>query len=80
MNNYQKPNILFQPLSLSENITESCTNGFNYADSQSCAIKVPGEDVTIFSTNATCIIYDPEMIDSICYHVPVSSGMSVFMS
>lgn len=81
MKKYVKPEISFQNLNLSTNISAGCEISSNQA-ALTCGVELPGyPGLIIFQDDSTgtCDAYMPGIEDSICYHVPVADS-NVFES
>ena len=75
MNNYSKPTIAFQKLSVSADISAGCSMQVSFAEF-SCPIMIPEWGETVFTAN-NCDWSNDEFY--ICYHVP-TAGTNVFGS
>ncbi|MBQ6164215.1 MAG: hypothetical protein IJK23_07050 [Clostridia bacterium] len=73
--NYQKPNIAFQKLAMTADLSTSCSMDVNYAEF-SCPVLIPEWGETVF-TSDTCDWSNDQFY--ICYHVP-TAGSNVFGS
>lgn len=79
MKKYITPDISFNILSLSTNISAGCEIISNN-DVAVCPVEVPGQPgFTIFQEGSGCIAYHPGYEDSICYHIPIAE-QNVFES
>ena len=73
---YVKPNIAFQKLSMSTEVSASCTMDLTFAEFV-CPVMIPEWGETIFTEASDCTWYNDEIY--ICYHVP-TAGSNVFGS
>ncbi len=80
MKKYIKPEISFQKLNLTTNISAGCEYTAQNAPN-SCPVEIPGQPgLTIFQENSgVCMLYSPSIGDTICYHVPTADA-NVFES
>ena len=74
-NMYSKPNITFQKLSMSSDLSAGCTMQISFAEF-SCPIMIPEWGETVFTAD-NCDWSNDEFY--ICYHVP-TAGTTVFGS
>jgi len=78
MKNYIKPDIMFQTLALSTDVSAGCAIISNKNPGE-CAVAVPDyPGLTVFP-EGTCVAYVPGYEDQVCYHVPIAD-MNVFES
>ena len=80
MKKYVKPDISFQKLNLSTDISAGCAQQAQQAEGI-CAVQIPDNPgLYIFQESSnTCNIYLPNSDDFICYHVP-TADTNVFSS
>ena len=79
MKKYIKPDISFQKLNLSTNISAGCEYSATL-DAGKCPAEVPGQPgLTVFLENSACMVYSPDLGGLICYHVPTADS-NVFES
>lgn len=74
--NYAKPNIAFQKLAMSADLSTSCSMDISFAEF-SCPVLIPEWGETVFSTEVNCDWTNDQFY--ICYHVP-TAGSNVFGS
>ena len=73
--NYQKPNIAFQKLAMSADLSAGCSMNVSFAEFD-CPIMIPEWGETVF-TSSNCDWSNDEIY--VCYHVP-TAGTNVFGS
>lgn len=79
MKNYIKPDISFQKLDLTTNVSAGCEYSAT-SDPGACPAEIPGQPgLTVFLENSDCMVYSPEAGGLICYHVPTADS-NVFES
>ncbi len=78
MKNYIKPDIMFQTLALSADISAGCAIVSNQ-NAGACPVEVPGQPGLTIFPEGTCVAYVPGYEDRVCYHVPIAD-MNVFES
>lgn len=81
MKKYIKPDISFQKLNLSTNISAGCEHAAKNAEGF-CPVDIPGQPgLTVFAENpdSGCMLYSPDLGGLICYHVPTADS-NVFES
>ncbi len=79
MKNYIKPDITFQKMNLSTDISTGCAVS-STQDPKKCPVDIPGQPgLTIYTEGSECIAYGPGWEEQICYHVPVAD-LNVFES
>lgn len=81
MKKYIRPDISFQQLSLSTDVSAGCSQQAQF-DPNSCKAQIPGNPgLFIFHDggDAGCNIFLPNPEDFICYHVP-TADTNVFSS
>lgn len=81
MKKYIRPDISFQELNLTTNISAGCSQVAKH-DPGVCIVEIPGNPgLYIFQDNATsgCNTFLPNPEDFICYHVP-TADTNVFES
>ena len=75
---YLKPEINFESLALSTDISSGCSMLSQNSPNQ-CVIYYPQWGMTILTEEMSCDAYPPGGMDYICYHVPVADN-NVFES
>ncbi len=79
MNRYIKPNITFQSLNMATTVSAGCSLNATQAE-RMCPAEIPGNPgLTVFPEDSECVMYSPDMNDTICYHVPMAD-INVFES
>lgn len=81
MKKYVKPEISFQELNLTTNISAGCSQVAQH-DAGKCIVEVPGNPgMYIFQDDVTnnCNTFLPNPEDFVCYHVP-TADTNVFES
>ncbi len=79
MKEYIKPDIRFQKMNLSTDISTGCSVNSTH-DPKACPVDIPGQPgLTVYTEDGQCVAYGPGWEDQICYHVPVAD-LNVFES
>lgn len=79
MKKYIKPEISFQKLNLTTNISAGCEITATQ-DAGACPAELPGQPgIMVFQETTGCMVYAPGLGDTICYHVPTADS-NVFES
>lgn len=79
MKTYIKPDISFQKLDLTTNVSTGCEYTATSA-AGSCPAEIPGQPgLTVFQETSGCMVYSPELGGLICYHIPTADS-NVFES
>lgn len=82
---YEKPQFMFESFEMSTNIASGCqyTNVTYTSDQNGCGYQVSGDrfnnEITIFTSDATCDVTQADGYDGLCYHVP-TAGNTIFNS
>jgi hypothetical protein len=79
MKTYIKPDISFQKLDLTTNVSASCEYSATF-EAGTCRVEIPGQPgLYVFQETSGCMVYSPELGDLICYHIPTADS-NVFES
>ncbi len=70
---YLKPDIHFESLNLSTDISAGCAM-LSQQSPNSCVVYYPQWGMTLLTEELTCDAYPPGGLDFICYHVPTADN------